>query len=103
MGGNIIYAHGSKHSKGVMTMIKSGFDYKIVKEKCDSNGRFMVLEIEMCEQTFILINVYAPNKEGNKKSFFKDLLAVVKTFGIDASKLIIAGGDFNSIFNALDN
>ena len=101
-GGTIVYANGSNHSKGVMIMLKPGLDYKIQRQKCDTNGRFIFLEIEMCEQTFILINVYAPNTECNKRCFFKDLLAVAKSLDITPTKQIIAAGDFNSIFQAVD-
>ena len=100
--GNIVYAHGSNHSKGTMILFKSGFDCKIIQQKCDSNGRFIILEIEVEGNVFILVNIYAPNKETEKRSFFKDVYAVMKSMEITPEKQIIAGGDWNSIFESID-
>ena len=48
---------------------------------------------------FVFINIYAPNKENEKKTFFKDLLNVIQALDISPNDHIIAGGDWNTIFN----
>ena len=98
--GHIVFSHGSKHSKGTMIMFRKGFDFVIKREKCDTSGRFIILEIEIEGHTFIIVNVYAPNKEGEKKRFFSDILNILKSMNITSQDQLIFGGDWNSIFDA---
>ncbi len=50
-----------------------------------------------------LVNIYAPNKEANKKAFFAKMVRQLELFGIDPSDTIVTAGDWNSIFdNKLD-
>ena len=48
-------------------MLKPGFSGTIVSKKSDKNGRYVISEIEKDEVKFTLVNVYAPNKENEKK------------------------------------
>ena len=98
-GGEIIFSHGTNHSKGSMIMFKPGFSGTFVSKKCDRNGRYVISEIEKDDVKFTLVNVYAPNKENEKKLFFHELSNVLTTLNISVENQLITGGDFNSIFN----
>ena len=98
-GRDIIYAHGSKHSKGTMVMFKPGMDINVIDVCTDRNGRYIILKLQFMSENFTLINIYAPNKELEKKVFFNDVLAMLDTLNIQMDDKIICGGDWNSIFD----
>ena len=48
---------------------------------------------------YVLINIYAPNKDSNIVSFFNNLLVHCKKNNLDEEENIIMGGDFNCPLN----
>ena len=46
-GGEILFAHGSKHSKGVMILFKPSLNVDILEITVDKNGRFLVANINI--------------------------------------------------------
>ena len=44
--GEIFFAHGSEHSKGVMILTKEGLDIKISDSQLDPEGRFIFLDTD---------------------------------------------------------
>ena len=44
-GGQILFSHGSNHSKGVMTLLRNNIKADIIKYKVDYKGRFILLKI----------------------------------------------------------
>ena len=41
-GGEILFAHGFKHSKGVMILFKPSLNVDFLENTVDKNGRFLV-------------------------------------------------------------
>ena len=97
--GPILYSHGTKHGKGTMILFKPDFDFEIITENVDLNGRFIIVKIKVEGLILVLINIYAPNKENEKKGFFSNLSNILQTMNITENDCIISGGDWNSIFN----
>ena len=58
-------------------------------------GRFIILKADIADTTYVLINIYAPNKDKEIANFFKDLTTVLKKENLDTEENIIVGGDFN--------
>lgn len=98
-GGHIVFSHGSTHSKGALILIKPNFDITIHCETNDENGRFNILNVGIQDQKYILINIYSPNKDKEKELFWNKLNQTMNSLNIDIKDNIIAGGDWNSIFN----
>ena len=59
--GEIYFAHGSIHSRGVAILIRKGFDFELKSLRSDEEGRYLILKANIQDVTFLLINVYAPN------------------------------------------
>ena len=70
-GAQIITCHGSSNARGVAILIKNGFDCTIHQKILDPLGRFIILKADIKDKTYVLINVYAPNKDKDLISFFK--------------------------------
>ena len=61
----ILFAHGSKHSKGVI-LFKPSLNVDILEITVDRNGRFLVANINTNEYDLCLVNIYAPNDQTSK-------------------------------------
>ena len=53
--------------------MKNQCDIKINSEYKDQNGRVLIIECQVSEQKFILVNIYAPNIHMKREIFFKSL------------------------------
>ena len=96
--GHVSCTHGTNSARGAAILISSRLDYKVKETKRDNEGRVLNLVIEMDEQTINLVNVYAPNTDTERRTFFLNL----EPF-ISKEYENIIGGDFNSIMdNRLD-
>ena len=60
--GDMFFSHGSSHSKGVLVLLGDNLDFNLKSVKVDELGRYILLEATIQDSTFLLLNVYAPNK-----------------------------------------
>lgn len=96
-GGDIVFSHGASNSKGCLIMINKNFDCNIVAVKTDFKGRFIILQLEIQDTLFVLINVYLPNTEKEQLVFYHDLSKVMHKHQITSERNIIMGGDWNIV------
>ena len=64
----------------------------------DPMGRYVILKADVEDTTYLLINVYAPNKDKDLLEFFK-ILNTLKKENLDSEENIVMGGDFNFPLN----
>ena len=62
-GAEIITSHGSPNAREVAILIKAGFDCSIHQQLLDPMGRYIIVKAVMQDKTYVLINIYAPNKD----------------------------------------
>ena len=60
--GQIIFAHGHSRSKGVAILLPKKLDDHINNTYKDPNGRFILLDITSFDESYILVNIYAPTQ-----------------------------------------
>ena len=58
-------------------LLRKGVDYSLHSSFVDSLGRFIILKVRIPDRPYVLVNVYAPNKDKEIPKFFDDLLATV--------------------------
>lgn len=103
--GKIVFSHGTYHSKGVAVLFKTNTEYVIKNCNADSDGRVIVLEMEVQGYEFIIINVYFPcaNKLKEQEALWDKVRNMVSDIENYDDKYIVMGGDFKVITNlALD-
>lgn len=93
-GGKAIWAHGKKNSKGVAILFKRNLEFKILSRWYGTEGRYLVLKIDIAGEILTICNIYAPvgAEYAQQKIFFDDMNRLLG--GIDTENLLIAG-DFN--------
>ena len=70
---------------------------KYNKIRTDSNGRIIVLEAEIDDEIFLLINLYNPNTEAEQVKTLCELERMLDIFSLDCVNILFAG-DFNCFF-----
>ena len=98
-GGQGIFVHGTKHSRGVATLFRKGLDYTIEFQKKDIGGRFLLLKVLVKDEIFYLLNLYAPNTENKQIQFYREVKRIMELESISRKDNIILGGDFNLILD----
>ena len=94
--GDIYFAHGSFHSRGVAILVRKSFDFKFKSIRFDKEGRYLILEATIQDVPFLLVNIYAPNTTTQQTMFFQTLSELIYDGGFNESdQRIILGGDLN--------
>ena len=91
----MISSHGSSNSRGVAILFKNGIDCSITHKIVDPEGRYIILKACIQDKDYVLINVYAPNKDKDQVNFFNNLLSILQNENLDSLDNIILGGDLN--------
>ena len=88
-----IWHSGTKpRSSGVAILFKENLNIAMLQLHSDAEGRIISLTFLFENQTFNLVNVYAPTKNSKKTKFFKNLQK-----HISANNNIIVGRDFDMV------
>ena len=71
---------------------------KVNRIKNDNQGRILIVDADINEETFVLINVYNANTETEQIKTIYELDQLLSDF-LDSNKNIILAGDFNLFFD----
>ena len=82
-----------------MILVRSDLDLRLKSIKSDDDGRFIIMEAEIQDSLFLLVNVYAPNKTPDQWSFFDKLNNYIEEYVENAELRLIVGGDLNVSLN----
>ena len=96
-GGESFYSNFSGNSRGVAILFKKGLTISTSQVLRDTEGRYIILEVEIGDFKCVLANVYGPNEDlpAFYVNFFSDLNET------QHHQKIIAG-DFNLVLGPLD-
>ena len=100
--GQIFHSYApSNHSKGVCILIDAKFDYNVLSIHHDTDGRKIMINIEIDNQCYTIISVYCPNREYDRIAFLKKLSKWTSD-KCTSFETILCGGDFNCVLNEID-
>ena len=74
-------------------------NYSVQKQLIDSEGRILILEVEIENENYLLINLYNANTETEQLKTLNILSILLEQIQNIGEKRIILGGDFNFYFN----
>ena len=94
--GNVYMSHGTKHSKGVAILMPK-CEYDIRKVLIDTEGRYILLDLNLEGTDLTLLNYYAPTKSNQvEQTQYLDKLVPLVT---EYHENLIWAGDFNVNIN----
>jgi exonuclease III len=91
----------SPHARGVTILISKKLVYNQISFKYDESGRVIILNIEIGNTIYSIVNVYTPTNLSERCRFFSR----IKNFiieNIDNENNLILCGDFNSCLSSSD-
>ena len=74
-GGDIFYSHGSKHSRGVMILVRPTLKAENISITSDRNGRVLIVNITIQDEELCLASIYAPNDQNLQVDFYPRLMS----------------------------
>ena len=99
-GGQIFFSNGTTQSRGVAIMIPNNFKhtFKLISEKHNSNGRLLILTVEIEGIIFTFANIYALTRDHptSQLEFISHLKSELDEY---SGNNILLGGDFNTYLN----
>ena len=96
--GSVFFSHGTSRSKGVAILFSKGIDFIVNDQISDSNGRFLLLDVDMNNDNFLLLNVYAPTQDSPHDQM--EFIKLIESLLLDKiNNNIILCGDFNTYLN----
>ena len=98
--GQLFFSHGKSSSCGVLICYFGSKNLKIRNKIADKDGRILILEIELDDQSFTLINLYNPNTESEQLEVLEKLENMLSTSNPTQVSQIIFAGDFYFFFNS---
>ena len=100
--GDIYHSYSdSVHCKGVCILIRKNINCKVISSFTDSEGRFLLINVNINDLVYTICNVYCPTSVQDRITFLLEIESYIKVHAIAHKNLIIAG-DVNCVDNALD-
>ena len=97
-GGLLFFSHGKSNSCGVAISSYGTKAFKVIHTACDKNRRILILDAELNDTNFLLINFYSSNTEPEQLSTFSTLQKLLEKID-DYNKKHYFGDDLNLIFD----
>ena len=74
-------------------------EYKILSSKCDNNGRYIILNMQIQSSPFIIINYDTPIKKNGQRPVLNEVNQTVDELDVEQNTEVIWGVDFNISFD----
>ena len=91
-GFEVFLSPGNRDSRGVAILFRNNFEYKVIKEKKDTTGNMLILDIQIKEFIITLVCIYGPNTDS--PNFYSELSQIISN---SANDFTIICGDFNLV------
>ena len=89
-----IFNSYTSESRGVLVLINKNVDHKILNIDKDTNGNFLIIDLQLSNISCTLVTLYGPNQD--KPEFFKNLQNIL--LEKENTPLILCG-DWNLVLN----
>ena len=81
-----------KFQGGVSILFNNNFEYEVLKEKRDLNGKYLALDVVIDKEKLTLLSLYGPNMDN--PDFYDQIMNIIEDFGNECYLLC---GDFNLV------
>ena len=97
--GEVCYSHGKSNSCGILICYISSKRLFIRNKLSDNDDRILILDVDIDNENFILINLYNPNTEAEQLKTLLKLEELLTKLHFTQNNNISCAGDFNLLFN----
>ena len=97
--GEVIYSHGKSNSCGVLIFLVGSKKLFIGNELSDNDGCILILDVDIADKNFVLINLYNPNTETEQLKTLSKLTEMLTKLHLTQKNNIICAGDLKLLFN----
>jgi exodeoxyribonuclease-3 len=93
--GSLYQSNGTSNSRRVAIWIKKNVEFKLIDEYKDNERRLLLINVEISNAIYTIINIYAPNNMNKRNTFFKQVDRLINEYSIGQ---IILAADYNDIY-----
>ena len=97
--GEVFYSRGKSNSCGVLICFIDSKNLFIRNKLSDNDGRILILDVNIDDGNFSLINFYNPDTEAEQLKTLSKLTEMLTKLHLTQNNNIICVGDFNLLFN----
>ena len=81
-----LFSNGTSNSCGIMIRYLGSKKIKVNRIKNDNQGRFLIVDVDIDDETFVLINLYNANFETKQIKTIYELDQLLGDFCLDSNK-----------------
>ena len=100
--GPVFYLHGTSQSCGVLSAYFGNLSFSVNKQVGDKNGLILILDVNIYEIRYVLVNIYNANTEVEQLQVLSELSELMKNITFSEENSIVLSGDFNVFFSKLE-
>ena len=89
------FSHGYSNSCGVAIGFLGNMNFNVLNKIQDNDGRILILDVQVDDAAFLLINLHNANKESEQLHVLITLCNFLSNITDLHCKNIVFGGDFN--------
>ena len=95
----VFYSHGTSQSCGVLIAYFGNLNFSVNKQVGDKNGRILILDVNIDEIRYVLVNIYNANTEVEQVQVLSELSKLMKNINFSKENRIVLAGDLNVFFD----
>ena len=93
------YSHGTSQSCSVLNAYFGNLNFSVNKQARDKNGRILILDVNIDEIRYVLVNIYNANTEVEQVQVLSELSELMKNINFSKENRIVLAGDLNVFFD----
>ena len=97
--GEVFYSRGKSNSCGVLICFIDSKNLFTRNKLSGNDGRILILDVDIDDGNFSLINFYNPDTEAEQLKTLSKLTEMLNKLHLTQNNNIICVGDFNLLFN----
>ena len=96
----VFYSHGTSQSCGVLFAYFGNLNFSVNKQVGDKNGRILILDVNIDEIRYVLVNIYIATSEAEQVQVLGELSELMKNMNFSEENRIILAGDLIVFFDS---
>ena len=96
----VFCSHGTSQSCGVLIACFTNLKFSFNKQVGDKNGRILILDVNIDEIRYVLVNIYNANTEVEQVQVLSELSELMKNINFSKENRIVLAGDLNVFFDS---